>query len=406
MSRGPRAGVRRDWGTDDRGATILHVDMDAFFAAVEVLDDPDLAGRAVIVGGRERGVVASASYEARAKGVHAAMPTAQALRLCPGAVLIGGRHARYREVSRQVMSVLESITPRVEPLGIDEAFLDVAGAIRRLGRPWEIGTLIRSRIHDEVGVPASVGIAGTKHVAKLASGFAKPDGMMLVPVEQTVPFLHSLPVGALWGVGDRTREHLESKGVRTVAQLAEVPRHTLARWIGPALAERLLELVWGLDEREVTPGRVEKSISTETTFPVDVKDRAELERTVLRQSHECAARLRAAALECTRVAIKVRHSDFSTITRSRSLPAPTFLGADIAAAARSLLGQVTLSRGGVRLIGVRTDGLVAAEAAGWQTTLDGTASDKLAAEKAMDEVRRRFGNGVISPAALLEEPEP
>lgn len=404
MSRGPREGVRRNWGTDDTGATILHVDMDAFFASVEVLDDPSLRGKAVIVGGRERGVVAAASYEARARGVHAAMPTVQARRLCPEAVILPGRHSRYREVSAQVMAVLGGFTPLVEQLSIDEAFLDVAGAVRLLGSPLEIGAAIRSRVRQEVGVPASVGIGGTKHVAKLASSFAKPDGLMLVPVAHTVEFLHSLPAHALWGVGGRTREILESRGVRTVAQLVEVPEATLGRWIGRALAARLLELAWGQDGREVTPGRPEKSIGTEVTFGLNVVDHGQLERTVLRQAHECAARLRKAGLECTRVTLKVRHADFTTITRSSSLPAPTFLGAQIAATARELLSQVVIPRGGVRLIGVRTDGFVAAEAAGWQQTLDET-GDQLALERTMDEVQHRFGSDLIGPASLLPGPE-
>ncbi|MDO5494088.1 MAG: DNA polymerase IV [bacterium] len=404
MSRGPRAGVRREWGGDDAGTNVLHVDMDAFFASVEVLDDPSLAGRPVIVGGSERGVVASASYEARAVGVHSAMPTAQALRLCPDAVVIAGRHGRYREVSRQVVAVLDSITPLVEQVSIDEAFLDVAGSIRRLGPPMTIAHAIRRRIREEVGVPSSVGVAGTKHVAKLCSGFAKPEGVMLVPLSQTVPFLHSLPVGALWGVGERTRELLASKGVRDVAQLADVPEASLARWVGPALAARLHELAWGRDDRAVSPGRVEKSISTEQTFARDITERDELDRVVLRQSHECATRLRAAGLECTRVTLKVRHSDFTTLTRSRTLGAPTFLAAEIAAAARDLLGQVALRRGGVRLLGVRTDGLLDQEAAGWQATLDASDS-QLAAERAMDEVHRKFGRATITPASLLEVPE-
>nr|NLD39759.1 DNA polymerase IV [Actinomycetales bacterium] len=401
MSRG--TGVRRDWGGDDGGATILHVDMDAFFASVEVLDDPSLRGRPVIVGGRERGVVASASYEARAVGVHSAMPTARALRLCPDAVLIPGRHERYREISRAVMALLGSVTPALEQLSIDEAFLDISGAQLRLGRPTAIAELIRERIRDEVGVPSSVGIAGSKHVAKLASGFAKPDGLLLVPVAATVPFLHSLPVGAMWGVGEKTREQLADKGVRTVAQLVTVPEHALGRWVGQSLAARLLQLAWGRDDREVTPGRVEKSISTESTFREDSWDRAELERVVLRQSHECAARLRAAGLVCTRVTLKVRHSDFATITRARSLAAPTHLAADIAEAARSLLSEVSL-RGGVRLLGVRTDGFVEAAAAGWQATLDESEA-RLAAEQAMDAVHHRFGRATITPASLLQPPD-
>lgn len=400
MSRRP-AVTRRDWGTDDAGATILHVDMDAFFASVEVMDNPELAGKPVIVGGRERGVVAAASYEARAKGVHSAMPTSRALALCPEAIVVRGRHSRYREVSRQVMAVLESITPVIEQVSIDEAFLDVAGALRLLGSPTTIGRTIRSRIRAEVGVPSSVGIAGTKHVAKLASGFAKPDGLLLVPVAQTVPFLHSLPVGALWGVGARTEEQLRSRGVDTVEQLAQIPEPTLERWVGQAAGARLHALAWGIDKRAVTTGRVEKSISTESTFARDIRDAEELARIILRQSHECAARLRHGGFSATRVTLKVRYADFHTITRARTLPVPTFLGADIAAAAHALLAEVRIERGGVRLVGVRADGLMPSEAAGWQATLDET-SDRLAAERAMDEIHAKFGRGTVRPASLVE----
>lgn len=400
MSRGTV--TRRDWGSDDTGAHILHVDMDSFFASVEILDDSSLAGRPVIVGGGERGVVTSATYEARARGIHAAMPMGQARRLFPDAVFLRGRIERYREVSRQVMAVLGSITPVLEQVSVDEAFLDVAGSVRRLGRPTEIGRLVRERIRSEVGVPASVGIAGTKHVAKLASQGAKPDGMLLVPVAATVPFVQSLPVGALWGVGAASREALERRGVRTVAQLAEVPEDTLARWLGDAAASRLLALAWGRDERAVETERVEKSIGTETTFGTDVTERDELDRVLLRQAHECAERLRDAELECMRVTIKVRFADFTTLTRSKTLAGPAQTGAEIAATARSLFATVAVPRGGVRLIGVRTEGLLDGALAGFQPTFDAPSGAR-EAEEAMDRVRRRFGPEVVRPASLLEE---
>src|SRR5690625_1054980 len=217
MSRGERyAGARRDWGADDSGCTILHVDMDAFFAAVELLDRPDLVGRPVIVGADRRGVVLSATYEARSYGVHSAMPMARARALCPSAVVLPPHHDTYARVSRQVMAILAEVTPVMEKVSIDEAFLDVAGAVRRLGPPARIAAAIRSRVHAELGVPASVGVAATKFVAKLASSHAKPDGLLLVPRAATVPFLHSLPVGALWGVGDKTRERLHRSEERRV----------------------------------------------------------------------------------------------------------------------------------------------------------------------------------------------
>lgn len=402
MSRSAPVKDRRTWGEDDSGCTILHVDMDSFFASVEILDNPALAGRPVIVGGGERGVVTSATYQARAYGVHAAMPTSRARRICPAAIIVPGRHHRYREVSHEVMEIVHSITDRVEVLSIDEAFLDVAGAQRRLGSPVEIAALLRERVRDEVGVPASVGIASTKHVAKLATTYAKPDGMLLVSEDQTIPFLHHLNVGAMWGVGETTRAALESKGVRTVEQLAHTPPETLARWLGPALAHRLHELSWGRDDREVSPGRVEKSIGTETTFRADVRERKELERVLLSQAHECAARLRKEGFEATRVTIKIRFSDFRTITRSRTI-VPSQIGAELGDVARSLFGAVTIPAGGVRLIGVRAEGLVSADATGFQDLL--LAPPRHQAELAMDEITQRFGHTAITPASLLEPRE-
>lgn len=399
MSR--RAITRRDWGSDDTGAHILHVDMDSFFASVEILDDPALTGRPVIVGGGERGVVTSATYEARARGIHAAMPMGQARRLYPDAVYVRGRIERYREVSRQVMAVLSSITPELEQVSVDEAFLDVSGSLRRLGSPVEIGTLIRRRIREEVGVPASVGIAGTKHVAKLASQGAKPDGLLLIPVVATVPFVQSLPVGALWGVGHAAEEALTRRGVRTVEQLARIPEPTLARWLGEASASRLLELAWGKDDRQIETERIEKSIGTETTFSGDVTDRSELERVLLRQSHECGVRLREAGLLASRISIKVRFSDFSTITRSRTLTGPIRTGTEIAATARALFAVVAIPRSGIRLIGVRTEGLLDGAVAGFQPSFD-TPATAQEAEDAMDRVRRRFGTQTVTPASLLD----
>lgn len=401
MSRKPGGGARREWGSDDSGATILHVDMDSFFASVEILDDPSLAGRPVIVGGGERGVVTSATYEARARGIHAAMPLGQARRLYPDAIFLRGRQERYREISRQVMAVLGTITPVVEQVSVDEAFLDVSGSTRRLGPPVRIGTLIRSRIREEVGVPASVGVAGTKHVAKLASAAAKPDGLLLIPVASTLLFVQSLPVGALWGVGARSRESLERRGVRTVEQLAHIPERTLARWLGEALAARLLDLAWGRDDRRVETERVEKSIGTETTFSENVSDRGELGRVLLGQAHECGHRLREGGLEATRVAIKVRFADFTTISRSKTLAGPTQTGAEIAAAARSLFGTVEIPPGGVRLIGVRAEGLLDGKVSGFQATIDVPSGAK-EAEEAMDRVRERFGLRTLAPASLLD----
>ncbi|UNX55969.1 DNA polymerase IV [Georgenia sp. TF02-10] len=400
MSRGPRsATARRSWGEDDTGCTVLHVDMDAFFASVELLDHPELRGRPLIVGGEHRGVVAAASYEARAFGVHSAMPTARARALCPQAVVLPGRHHRYAEVSRQVMAVLAEVTPVLEQVSVDEAFLDVAGAVRRMGPPVTIARWIRAQVRERTGVPASVGVATTKHVAKLASTHAKPDGLLLVPAAQTVPFLHSLPVGALWGVGEKTREVLERRGWDTVADIAATPLPVLHRAVGVAAGQRLHELAWGIDPRPVRPGRAEKSVGTETTFAVDVIDRAALETVLLDQAHQCAARLRQGGLRAGGVAIKVRRPDFTTLTRSRALPAPTDLAHDLHVAARALLAAVEIPAAGVRLLGLRAERLVGADD-GVQATLDED-PHRARAERAMDGVRARFGPQLLRPASLL-----
>lgn len=403
MSRNSMPSTRRSWGTDDSGCTILHVDMDSFFASVEILDNPALAGLPVVVGGTDRGVVTSATYEARAFGVHAAMPVSQARRLCPQAVFLPGRHSRYRQVSGRVMEIVCSLTEMVEQISIDEAFLDVSGAVRRLGSPRVIAGRLQDRIRDEVGVPASVGIASTKHVAKLATSYAKPAGICLVSRAQTVPFLHQLPVGSLWGVGGRTQQRLESFGVRTVGDLANVPVTQLARWVGSAAAQQLHDLSWGKDPRKVEPRRREKSVGTETTFAVDVTDPRVLHQVVLRQAHECAARLRAQHEATTRVSIKVRYADFTTITRSHRVAA-TQVGEEVYRVARMLLDHVPLPPGGVRLLGVRVEDLVSARDGGVQATLDGSDSH-FEVERAADAVRSRFGDTVLSPGSLIKPRE-
>ncbi|MFZ1382506.1 MAG: DNA polymerase IV, partial [Scrofimicrobium sp.] len=231
MSISPRSSsVRRDWGTDDSETPILHVDMDSFFASVELKEDPELRGKPVVVGGLgNRGVVTSATYEARARGVRAGQPIGQARQLVPGAVFLPGRHHLYSEYSARVMDLLGKVTPDLEPLSIDEAFLDVSGSVRRLGSPLSIGEQIRRDIRERIGLPASVGIASTKSVAKIASAHAKPDGLLLIPSDRTVEFLHSLPVGALWGVGRKTGQILIGRGIDTVGDLANTELSLLSR---------------------------------------------------------------------------------------------------------------------------------------------------------------------------------
>ncbi|MGC0143774.1 DNA polymerase IV [Pseudactinotalea sp. Z1732] len=403
MSRSARsaAAAGRDWGDDDSGAPILHVDMDAFFAAVELIERPDLRGKAVIVGGRHRGVVVSATYEAREFGVHSAMPMARARAICPHAVVLEPRHERYREVSLAVLQVLGEITPVLEQVSIDEAFLDVSGARRRLGSPTQIAQQIRERIRTELFVDASVGVAGTKFVAKLASSHAKPDGMLLIPAEATVPFLHALPVGALWGVGERTAERLASMAIHTVSDLAHTPAPTLHRLLGVAAGQRLLDLSWGRDPRPVQPQRQEKSIGHEQTFAVNLSRTEELNAVLLDQAHRCAMRLRAAGTVTASVSIKVRFADFTTLSRSRALSEPTDVAQAVYATARELLAGVALPAGGVRLLGVRCEALSPAATTAVQGTLAGPGPGRRDAERAMDSITARYGRGAVRAATLV-----
>ena len=404
MSRGPRsAEARRDWGSDETACAILHVDMDAFFASVELARRPQLRGLPVIVGGAQRGVVLAATYEARAFGVHSAMPMAQALRLAPQAVVVPPDHRLYHEVSEGVMGILRDVTALVEQVSVDEAFLDVAGARRRSGPPTAIAEQIRRQVRERYGITCSVGIASTKFVAKLASGHAKPDGVLLIPRDATVEFLRMLPVGALWGVGERTEAALARWGITTVAQLADSEVGTVQRAVGKVAGAHLHDLAWGRDPRPVQPGRDEKSIGAEETFAQDVADPVVVQAKALELADRCAARLRTHGLVARTVAVKVRSSDFRTLTRARTLATPTDVGREIYLAARDLLAAVDLGGLPVRLVGVRTEGLSPAAEVVRQPTLDEAVGeptpDRRDAELAMDEVRRRFGTAAIRPAA-------
>lgn len=406
MSRNPAPrAVRRDWGDDEAGCSILHVDMDAFFASVELARRPHLRGRPVIVGGQSRSVVLAATYEARAFGVHSAMPMAQARRLCPQAVVVPPDQAAYRAASRTAMGVLGEVTPLIEQVSVDEAFLDVSGARRRLGPPTVIAEQIRSRVRNEVGVTCSVGIAATKFVAKLASGLAKPDGVLLVPRAATVELLHSLPVGALWGVGERTRDALARWGISTVAELAQADVTTVQRAVGTVAGSHLHDLAWGRDPRPVTPERQEKSIGAETTFEVDTADLTVVSANLLALADRCAAALRSRGLVSRTVSIKVRTADFRTLTRSRTIGVPTDVAREIYLTARELLGATDLGGMPVRLIGVRAEGLT--EASARQLTLDEAVADdsgaRRRAEQAMDEVRHRFGSRAVQHAATITD---
>jgi DNA polymerase IV len=388
---------------DDRGCPILHVDMDAFYASVELIRRPELVGTPVIVGGGTRGVVLSATYEARRFGVHSAMPMTRARRLCPQATVVSPTHGLYSEVSAGVMEIFRSVTPLVEPLSLDEAFLDVSGAVRRLGRPAQIAALIRDRVADEQGITCSVGVAPTKFVAKLASTRCKPDGMLVVPAADVVAFLHPLPVAALWGVGEKTEKELVRLGLHTVGDIANTPVATLVRALGPASGAHLHALSWGRDERSVVPHEPDKSIGAEETFASDVDDPQVVHRELLRLSDRTAARLRAAGLAGRTVSIKVRFADFTTITRARTLPEATDVAQLVYATARGLFDGLGLDRARIRLVGVRMEQLTDAATSPHQLTLGERDRGRREAELAADRAARRFGRGMVRPASLVRE---
>ena len=402
-----RSQIRRDarpegLGTDDSGCHILHVDMDAFFASVELRHRPELRGLPMVVGGEGgRGVVLAATYEARRYGIHSAMPMSRARRQCADLVVVPPDHRAYVEVSGSVMQLFSSITPAVEPLSLDEAFLDVSGAMRRLGSPVVIGELLRSRVYDEQGITCSVGVASTKFVAKLASTRAKPDGLLVVPRDEVIAFLHPMPVGSLWGVGERTEEQLLRLGLQTVGDIAHTPENTLQRALGAALGSHLAALSWGRDPRGVTPHEPEKSIGNEETFARDVDDPAVVRREILRLCEQVARRLRTAGLVGRTVTLKVRFADFTTLTRSRTLPEPTDVARDLYATTTRLYDGLALQRARLRLVGVRVEGLLDADEAPEQLLLDSPEFGWRDAERAADAATRRFGRGAVVPARLV-----
>ncbi len=376
------------------------MDMDAFFAAVELLDHPELVGLPVIVGGTNgRGVVCAASYEARTYGVSSAMPMGQALRRCPQAVVLPVRHRHYSQVSRQVMSVLAEVTPLVEQLSVDEAFLDVSGARRRMGTPVQIAKWIRAEIRERTGLPASVGVAATKFVAKLASSHAKPDGLLLIPADATRDFLDLLPVGAMWGVGERSAEVLTRWGIDDVRTLARTEPERLEKILGRAAGRHLWQLAQGIDPRPVMPVREEKSIGTESTFYDVIIDAEHARLVLLDQCHQVAARLRAGGLRARTVSVKLRGADFKTVTRSRTLPAATDLVAHMWPVVEVLWRAAPVPAGGYRLLGVRAEGLER-EGEGVQLLLDEDPRSAQA-ERAADAVKCRWGKDALRPASLL-----
>jgi DNA polymerase IV len=380
--------------------TILHADLDAFYASVEVLDDPILRGKPVIVGGRpgERGVVSAASYEARKYGVHSAMPLRTAARLCPQGVFVPGHPERYRELSDQVMRIFGSYTPLVEPISLDEAFLDVTGSRAAFGDGETIARELKSRVLDEVGLVVSVGVATNKLCAKVASDLRKPDALVVVPAGGEGAFLAPLPVSRLWGVGPQTRQALRDFGVTTIGQLAAVAEGTLQRRFGQHGGE-LQRRALGIDPSPVVPSQAPKSIGHEHTFNHDVVDPRRLEVTLLDLAESVASRLRRHDLAAGAVQLKLRYEGFETLTRQAPLPRQTRESEPLYAAALELLRRTLTNERGVRLIGLTAIALTDAQ----QLTLfdEPERGERIAAS--IDAVRERFGEDAIIRARLLRD---
>ena len=398
--------------------------MDAFFASVEVLDDPSLAGKPVIVGGAgARGVVASCTYEARAYGVHSAMPSMRARQLCPDAIFLSGRHGRYGEVSAELHKILRDVTPMIEPIGLDEAFMDVAGAVRLLGPPAEIAHGLRRRVGNELGLACAVGIGSSKMLAKLASRAAKPratraglvpgPGVYLVEPGDELDFLHGHAVEALWGVGPATAKRLHDLGVRSVGDLAALPLDTMTRRLGKASGAHLAALARGEDPDPVNPNRPNKSIGHEETFSQDLVDPHELERHVLRMAESVATMLRGAATSARTITVKVKYKDLSLQTRSHTLGRPIATGGAIGQVAAALLAGVDPGEG-IRLLGVSASGLSTDGVDQLSFDLgDGLDADNQSAAAreqswhdvttAVDAIRGRFGRGAVGSVAMVTD---
>jgi DNA polymerase IV len=384
------------------GRSILHVDMDAFFAAVEMLDYPSLRGKALLVGhDGPRGVVAAASYEARQFGCHSAQPMAVAKRMCPHAVVVPGRHERYREVSRRVFEIFDAFSPAVEPLSIDEAFLDLTGTEKLQGPPESVAARIKQRIKGELGLTASVGVAPNKFLAKLASDLDKPDGLVVIRPNEIATLLAPLPVTKLWGVGPATAGRLAEHGIRTIADIRSATVERLAQLLGGD-ATRMSELSRGVDERPVVPDGEAKSIGHEQTFGVDLAEPEALRRILFEQVEAVARRLRKHGVFARGVTVKLRYGDFETITRSTTMKQPTQTTNDLWAAAVGLFDAWAATHfRPVRLIGATATHLGAAEA---QLALfvDPAKETQKKLDAVADRIAKRFGTSAIRRAGGMD----
>jgi DNA polymerase IV len=382
--------------------TILHVDMDAFFASVEERDNPKLRGKIVVVGAGVRGVVSSANYAARKYGIRAAMPVSQAKRLAPEAIFIAPNHERYTEVSNAVMDIFDTFTPYVEPLSLDEAFLDVTGAKKLLGDGREIGQEIRAKVFKEQGITCSVGIAPNKFIAKLASSRCKPNGILEITPDRILNFLHPLPVSEIWGVGPKTNEELLDLGLKSIGDIANTPKTTLIRALGQSLGEHLHELSWGRDFREVERIEADKSISAAETFEMDIDDEEELLKEVLRMCERSASRMREKNLSTRTIGLKVRFADFKTINRSKTLPSQITSTNQIYEVAKELFVALKLERARIRLVGVSLENLSEGKESFEQLTLGERDKGWREATAAIDAATEKFGHGAVRPARLFD----
>jgi DNA polymerase-4 len=385
-------------------ATILHVDMDAFYASVAEKDNPKLKGKAVVVGAGRRGVVSAANYEARKFGIRAAMPVYKAKALAPHAIFISPDMARYEEVSRSVMSIFHDITPLVEPISLDEAFLDVTGSRRLLGDGQTIAKLIRARVEQKEGITCSVGIAHNKFIAKIASNQCKPNGLLEIDPERVLEFLHPLAAKEIWGVGPKTNEQLAKMGLQTVGDIANTPRSTLIRVLGQASGSSLYELAWGRDYRDVEIEHIEKSISSSETFDQDLDSQEEILKEFLRLTERSVERMREKGFAAGTISIKVRFTDFKTISRSKTVDLPITGTQEIFEVVKNLYLALNLENVLIRLVGVSLDSLVEDEEIN-QMVLGQRTSGWQQADKAVDRIKNKFGSASLRPARLVEDHE-
>jgi DNA polymerase-4 len=378
---------------------ILHVDMDAFYASVAELDHPEYKGKALVVGAGTRGVVLSANYEARKFGIRAAMPVGRAKRMAPHAIFIAPEHHRYSEISERVMAIFHSYTPLVEPISLDEAFLDVTGSQKLFGTGREIAAKIREQVEKEEGITCSVGLAQSKFIAKLASQHCKPNGMLEIKPDRILEFLHPLPVRAIWGVGPKTAESLERLGLHTVSDIAHTPRATLIRALGDATGASLYELAWGRDYRDVIPDEPEKSIGNEETFSEDLDNPEEILREFLRMTEKATARLRERSLFAKTISIKIKFADFSSLTRSKTVPIAIDNTHDTYEVVKALYLALRNEGARIRLVGVSFSHLQ--EGAPVQLELGARERGWREADTAIDRAQARFGRGSVRPGRLI-----